>query len=133
MTDSITRKEFYEELRKTEERSRENTEKSHMALAITISNNIGSIKKTVESMSDTFNNHINDENVRQQKLDTVVNKLENVDFTVLQKSLDGYKNWGGFKETVLSFSKWIVIIGSIVTAILSTWGVLIWIAKQSSL
>lgn len=84
-------------------------------------------------MSDTFNNHINDENVRQQKLDTVVNKLENVDFTVLQKSLDGYKNWGGFKETVLSFSKWIVIIGSIVTAILSTWGVLIWIAKQSSL
>lgn len=108
--DTITRKEFYDELRLLEERSRAYTEKSHMDIADTVSRNIGAIQKSVAELKDTFQNHIKHENLRQQSLDSIVSKLEGVDFGVLKKSLGGYRDWSGFRNVIFFLGKVAVII-----------------------
>lgn len=120
MTDGITRKEFYEELRQAEERSRAYIEKSHTSFDVKISNNIGAIQKSVAELKDTFTKHISKEELHQEKMEKL---LEGIDFTDLKTALLGYKNWDGFRNFIFGLAKWITILTPI--------GVFIaWIVKK---
>lgn len=130
MSDSVSKKEFYEELRNAEERSRVYTEKSHMDIADVVSRNIGSIQKEVAqikeqvaTVSSTFKDHCAKEEEHQKKMEDL---LKGINFTDLKKSLEGYRDWEGFRNSIFSVGKWIAII----TPIGAT---MIWIAKRLEL